>query len=574
MTADVQSLFATLTTAQTSPHLPVAGAVTRSCRSASRLSRAAFFCLALLLSWGGAAEAAESVPLFTDLGSLRHPITTTSEQAQQYFDQGLRLVYAFNHEEAIRSFEAAARHDPTAAMAHWGIALALGPNINAPMAKGDERRAWEALQKARAQANHVSPAEQRYIEALGKRYSAKGGSRVALDKAYANAMRTVWQRSPDDPDAGVLFTEALMDLRPWDFWASDGRPHPGTDEMVLTLEVVLARHPDHPGACHYYIHVVEASPKPERALACAERLPGLMPGAGHLVHMPAHIYLRLGKYHEAAEGNVHAVHVDKEYLAGRAPSGDYADGYFTHNLDFLWASLMMEGRQAEALKIARELTGTITEAEARKEKWKEFYLPAPVFSLIRFGRWEDLLREPVPPKGLRVHEGMWRLGRGLASAAVGRVPGAEGEHFVLAGLAKQFRRDRSPEDKTARTMLKIAERLLAGDIAARRQKYDEAIRILREGVALEESLPYTEPPYWPIPLRHYLGATLLTAGRPSEAEQVYREDLHRHPQNGWSLWGLTQSLRAQHKGGDADKADAQFKSAWTHADVTLQASRF
>jgi len=256
----VQSLFATSITSQSSPQLRVAGAVTCSRRSMSRLSRATFFCLALLLSWGGAAEAAESVPLFTDLGALRHPITTTSEQAQQYFDQGLRLVYAFNHEEAIRSFEAAARHDPTAAMAHWGIALALGPNINAPMAKGDERRAWEALQKARAQANHVSPAEQRYIEALGKRYSAKGGSRVALDKAYANAMRTVWQRSPDDPDAGVLFTEALMDLRPWDFWTSDGRPHPGTDEMVSTLETVLARHPDHPGACHYYIHVVEASP--------------------------------------------------------------------------------------------------------------------------------------------------------------------------------------------------------------------------------------------------------------------------------------------------------------------------
>lgn len=529
---------------------------------------------ALLLSWGGAAEAAESVPLFTDLGALRHPITATSEQAQHYFDQGLRLVYAFNHEEAIRSFEAAARLDPTAAMAYWGIALALGPNINAPMAKADERRAWEALQKARAQASHVSPAEQRYIEALGKRYSAKGGSRTALDKAYANAMRTVWQQSPDDPDAGVLFTEALMDLRPWDFWTSDGRPHSGTDEMVSTLEAVLAKHPNHPGACHYYIHVVEASPKPERALACAERLPGLMPGAGHLVHMPAHIYLRLGKYHEAAEGNAHAVHVDKEYLARRALSGDYADGYFTHNLHFLWASLIMEGRQAESLKIARELTGTITEAEARKEKWKEFYLPAPVFSMIRFGRWDDLLHEPVPPKGLRMQEGMWRLGRGLASAAMGRLPGAEGEHFVLTGLAKQFRRDRNPEDKTARTMLKVAERLLAGDIAARRQKFDEAIRILREGVALEESLPYTEPPYWPIPVRHYLGATLLTAGRPAEAEQVYREDLRRNPRNGWSLWGLTQSLRAQHKGGEADTIDGQFKLAWTYADVTLTASRF
>ncbi|SPP64582.1 conserved exported hypothetical protein [Nitrospira lenta] len=574
MTADVPFLFATLTTARTSPQPHAAGFVPRSRRSVSRLSRAARFCLALLLSGGGAAEAADSVPLFTDLGTLRHPITTTSEQAQHYFDQGLRLVYAFNHEEAIRSFEAAARLDPTAAMAYWGIALALGPNINAPMAKTDERRAGEALQKARAQIGHSSPAEQRYIEALGKRYSAKGGSRVALDKAYAAAMRTVWQQSPNDPDAGVLFAEALMDLRPWDFWASDGRPHPGTDEMVSTLETVLAGHPDHPGACHYYIHVVEASPKPERALACAERLPGLMPGAGHLVHMPAHIYLRLGKYHEAAEGNARAVHVDKEYLAGRPTNGGYADGYFAHNLHFLWASLMMEGRQSEALKIARELTGTITETEARKEKWKEFYLPAPLFSLIRFGRWEELLREPVPSKGLRVHEGMWRLGRGLASAAVGRIPGAEGEHFVLAGLAKQFRRDRSLEDKTARTMLKIAERLLAGDIAARRQKYEEAIKILREGVALEESLPYAEPPYWPIPVRHYLGAALLTAGRPSEAEQVYREDLRRHPQNGWSLWGLTQSLRAQHKGSDADKVEGQFKSAWTYADVTLTASRF
>ncbi|MCC6141623.1 MAG: tetratricopeptide repeat protein [Nitrospira sp.] len=526
------------------------------------------------MPWGSVAESAEPVPLFTDLGSLRHPITTTSEQAQRYFDQGLRLVYAFNHEEAIRSFEAASRLDPSAAMAYWGIALALGPNINGAMAKADERRAWDALQKARAQASRVSPAEQRYIDALGKRYSAKGGSRGALDKAYAAAMRTVWQQSPDDPDAGVLFAEALMDVRPWDFWTSDGRPHAGTDDMVATLEAVLAKHPDHPGACHYYIHVVEASPKPERALACAERLPGLMPGAGHLVHMPAHIYFRLGQYHEAAEGNARAVHVDKAYLAGRALNGDYADGYFTHNLHFLWASLMMEGRQAEALKTARELTGTITEAEARKEKWKEFYLPAPLFSMIRFGRWEDLLREPVPPKGLRMHEGMWRLGRGLASAAVGRIPGAEGEHFVLAGLAKQFRRDRNPEGKVERTMLKIAERLLAGDIAVRRQKFDEAIKILREGVALEESLPYTEPPYWPIPLRHYLGAALLTAGRPSEAEQVYREDLRRHPQNGWSLWGLTQSLRAQHKGGEADKADEQFKSAWTSADVSLTASRF
>lgn len=574
MTADAQYLFATLITSQTSPHQYSAGPISRSRRSVGQLSCAAIATLALLLPWGGAAEATESVPLFLNLGALRHPITTTSEQAQQYFDQGLRLVYAFNHEEAIRSFEEAARLDPTAAMAYWGIALASGPNINAPMAKTDERRAWDAIQKARALASQASPAEQRYIEALGKRYSAKGVSRAALDKAYAAAMRTVWQQAPDDPDAGTLFAEALMDLRPWDLWAPDGRPYPGTEELVATLEAILARVPDHPGACHYYIHAVEASQKPERALGCAERLPALMPGAGHLVHMPAHIYIRVGKYHESAERNMHAAHVDREYLASRVLNGDYADGYYAHNLHFLWASLAMEGRHAEALKVARELTGTITEAEARKDKWKEWFLPTPLFSLIRFGQWDDVLREPVPPKGLRFQEGMWRLGRGLALAATGRIPGAEGELFVLAGLAKQFRRDRSQEDKTERTMLKIAERLLAGEVAVRRHKYEDAIKIFREGIKLEESLPYAEPPLWPIPLRHYLGAALLLAGQSAEAEQVYRADLSRHPANGWSLFGLSQSLRAQQKGSEADTVGEQFKSAWAYADVTLTASRY
>ena len=570
----MQFSFATLITTSSSHQRNVVAPVFRAHRLMRRIILGAALYLVFVLSHAVAGTASDAVPLFPDLGTLHHQITTTSEGAQQYFDQGLRLVYAFNHEEAVRSFEEAARLDPTAAMAYWGIALALGPNINAPMEKADERRAWEALQKARAQASHVSPAEQRYIEALGKRYGAKGGARATLDKAYASAMRSVWQQSPDDPDAGTLFAEALMDLRPWDFWAADGRPHPGTDELVLTLEAILSRVPAHPGACHYYIHAVEASSKPERALACAERLPALMPGAGHLVHMPAHIYIRLGRYHEAAERNAHAVHVDKEYMAGRVLTGDYPDGYYAHNLHFLWAALTMEGRHVDALNVARDLIGTITEAEARKNKWKEFYLPTPLFSLIRFGQWDELLREPVPPKGLRFQEGMWRLGRGFALAATGRIPGAEGEHFVLAALAKQFRRDRNPEDKTERMLLKIAERLLAGEIAARRQKYDEAVKILREGVKLEESLPYTEPPYWPVPVRHYLGAALLLAGQPGEAEQVYREDLQRNPNNGWSLLGLTQSLRAQHKGGDADASEQQFKSAWTHADVTLAASRF
>jgi len=513
-------------------------------------------------------------PIFDNLGSLHHPITTTSELAQRYFDQGLRLVYAFNHEEAIRSFEAAAQQDPQAAMPYWGIALALGPNINSAMEKKDERRAIEMVQKARRLAVNTIPREQAYIEALAARYlGRKGMTRKGLDEAYAKAMRSLAQRYPEDIDAATLFAEALMDLRPWDFWKPDGRPQPGTEEIVTTLESVLEQNPDHPGACHYYLHVVEASPQPERALPCAERLPGLMPGAGHLVHMPAHIYMKLGKYHEAAERNQEAAHVDREYLAGRNLTGDYADGYYAHNLHFLWASLMMEGRNVEAMEAARNLAATITVEEARKDRWKELYLPAPIFSMIRFGRWEEMLREPAPPKGLRLLEGMWRLGRGLALVATGRFPGAEGEHVVLAGLTKQIRRDRTADEKTERALLKIAERVLAGELAARRQHYDDAIRLLEEAVKMEEMLRYSEPPLWPLSVRHHLGAVLLLADRPSEAEAVYHADLLHHPDNGWALTGLIQSLRSQQKDDQAAEAEERFKKAWAHADFIPTASR-
>jgi tetratricopeptide (TPR) repeat protein len=520
------------------------------------------------------ADQTAAPPLFDNLGSLHHPITTTSEQAQRYFDQGLRLVYAFNHEEAIRSFEAAAQEDPQAAMPYWGIALALGPNINSAMEKKNEHRAVEMVQKARRVADRATPGEQAYIDALVTRYvGRKGAKRKRLDETYTKAMRLVAQRFPEDADAATLFAEALMDLRPWDLWKPDGEPQPGTDEIVTTLESVLAQNPDHPGACHYYIHALEASSYPERALACAERLPDLMPGAEHLVHMPAHLYIRLGRYHEAAERNEHAAHVDQAYLAARPPSGDYADGYYSHNLHFLWASLMMEGRSAEATKVARELTNTITEDEARTDKWKELYLPMPLYSLIRFGRWDELLREPPPPKGFRLMDGMWRLGRGLALASTGRLPGAEGEHYALANLTKQIKRDRSQEEKIARALLKIAERMLAGEIAARRQQYDDAIRTLKEAVKLEDSLPYVEPPHWPLPVRQNLGAVLLMAGRPADAETEYRADLTRNPENGWALIGLIQSLRAQQKDDQAAEAEDRFKKAWAHADFIPAASR-
>ena len=532
--------------------------------------------------WAALFSSAEAAPadqddapaLFDNLGSLHHPITTTSEQAQRYFDQGLRLVYAFNHEEAIRSFEAAIQQDPQAAMPYWGIALALGPNINRAMEKTHERRAAEMVQKARQLVDITTRGEHAYIEALTARYvGRKGIKRKGLDEAYAKAMRSVAQQFPEDDDAATLFVESLMDLRPWDFWKPDGRPQPGTDEIVTTLEAVLARNPDHPGACHYYLHAVEASSQPERALPCAERLPGLMPGAGHLVHMPAHIYMRVGKYHEAVEQNQQATHVDEQYLADAHPAGEYADGYYTHNLHFLWASLAMEGRNVESMKVARNLTATITEEEARKDRGKEIYLPTPIFSMIRFGRWDELLKEPVPPKGLRLMEGMWRLGRGLALVGTGRLPGAEGEHAVLAGLTKQIRRDRTAEEKTQRTLLKIAERVLSGEIAVRRQRYDDAIRLFEDAINIEAALPYSEPPLWPLSVRHHLGAALLLADRPSEAEAVYHTDLLRHPDNGWALIGLLQSLRAQRKDDQAAEAENRFKKAWAHADFIPAASR-
>jgi tetratricopeptide (TPR) repeat protein len=530
----------------------------------------------LLFLWWAAPLVAHGEPtLYDNLGTLHHPISTASESAQRYFDQGLRLVYAFNHEEAIRSFEEAATLDPSAPMPYWGIALALGPNINAPMSKDDGRRAVEAIKQAQARLSSATAAERAYIEASAKRYlGSPRASRAALDKAYADAMRSVWKTFSDDADAGVLFAEAMMDLRPWDFWTAEGTPKPGTQEIVSTLEAVLEKQPDHPGACHYYIHAVEASREPQRALACADRLPGLMPGAGHLVHMPAHIYARVGMYHQSSERNAEAAHADERYLAGAHLTGDYADGYYSHNLHFLWSSLMMEGRSAEALKAATSLVSTITDEEAKANRSKEAYLTTKLFTRIRFGHWEDLLREPPPAKGLRLLEGAWRLGRGMALVATGRVPGAEGERQALLMLTKQFRRSRNQQDKLERDLLRIAERLLAGQIAAQRRRHDEAIKTLREATKIEDSLQGAEPPHWALPVRHYLGPVLLLAGRASEAEAEYRADLRWYPENGWGLFGLLQSLKVQRKDADAAEASDRFEKAWAHADVTLAASRF
>ncbi len=514
-------------------------------------------------------------PLFDNLGNLHHPISTSSPKAQQYFDQGLRLVFAFNHEEAINSFEEAARLDPKAAMAYWGIALALGPNINLPMDRESEKRAYEAIQRARALAAGVSPREQAYIEALATRYSTDShAKREVLDAAYAEAMGKVWVRDPKDVDAGTLYAEAMMDMQPWDYWTPEGQPKGRAIEIVATLERALQLNPDHPGACHYYIHAVEASSKAERALACAKRLPDLVPGAGHLVHMPGHIYLRLGMYQEAVERNVHATSVDHDYLAHRKLVGFYPMAYYPHNVHFLWSALTMEGRSKEAMKAAQDLRKLVPlEAAAKEPALEEFTSTLP-FALVRFGKWNDVLALPQPPAELTYTTAIWHYARGIAFAAAKRFDEAQQEHKALAQLAASIPQDRMMGVTRVVDLARIAEQVLAGEIAARRGQYEQAIDRLKAATKLEDALRYYEPPLWHIPVRHSLGAVLLQAGRPTEAEAAYRIDLKQHPHNGWALFGLKQSLDAQQKMQDFKTTEQEFQKAWARADIKLTGSRF
>ncbi len=513
------------------------------------------------------------VTLFDNLGTLHHEITTTSERAQKFFDQGLRLSYAFNHEEAITAFTEASRLDPDAPMPYWGVALSLGPNINAAMDAKAESRAVEAIQKAGARLERATPRERAYVEALAVRYSIKKSlSRKAKDEAYAKAVRRLAHDFPDDVDAATLSAEAMMVLHPWDYWRADGRPQPGTEEIVATLESALRQHPDHPGACHYYIHAVEASPEPKRGLDCAKRLPSLMPGAGHLVHMPAHIYMRVGLYREASERNATAATVDREYLLHHPLEGNYASGYYAHNLHFLNASLVMEGRSVEAMQVARDLLSKISVEEIVKEPSLEWYAPTLLLTMARFGQWGELIRQPPPPKELRFTTGLWHYVRGLAFVATTRFGSAEGELSNLRKSLKALVRVKTEEAKISRTLLKIAERVLAGEMAARRGEFEAGIQATREALQLETTLPYSEPPFWFQPVRHNLGAILLLAGRAGEAESVYREDLRLNPENGWALQGLVLSLQAQHK--DAAQEQTRLQAAWAQADVTLTGSRF
>jgi tetratricopeptide (TPR) repeat protein len=527
------------------------------------------------MAHGGAAAEPPAV-LYDTLGSYSYRITTASPHAQRWFDQGLRLVYAFNHHEAQRAFREAARLDPQCAMCYWGFALTEGSNYNDPTNADREKRAVAAVQQAQQRAGTVTPAEKALIAAIARRHSADpGAKREELDRAYADAMRDVARQFPNDLEAGTFFADAMMNLRPWNLWTPEGAPQPGTDEIVRTLERVIAQNPNHPGALHLYIHAVEASTTPGRAEAAADRLRPLMPGAGHLVHMPAHIYWRVGRYADAVASNIDAVKADRAYFKTTNPSPMYRGLYYPHNIDFIWQSASMQGRSAETLRAAREFAASGSPEMIKQMPDMETAPVAPIVSLVRFGRWDEVLSVPAPPADWFYTTGVWRYARGLAFNGKGQAAEARSELVALERVIASV-----PADRTiafffrAKNVLQMAANVLAGELAAKAGDAASAERLLRSAVAEQDTHWFTEPPVWYFPTRQALGAVLLQLNRAADAEQVYREDLKRNPNNGWSLFGLAQSLRAQGKTAEAAQVQERFEQAWKRADVRLTASRF
>ena len=525
---------------------------------------------------GHAHQTADKAPvLYDSLGSHSYRITA-SPPAQRWFDQGLRFVYAFNHNEAQKAFREAARLDPACAMCFWGIAMTEGGNYNHPTDADREKRALEAVQGAQQRAAAATPVERALIQALAKRHTADAAAkRDALDRAYADAMRDVARQFPDDVDAATFFADAAMNLRPWNLWTPEGAPYPGTEEIVQTLERVLAKNPNHPGALHLYIHAVEAGPQPARAEAAADRLLKLMPGAGHIVHMPSHIYWRVGRYADAVASNTAAVQADRTFFKTSQPSPIYRGLYYPHNIDFIWQSAGMQGRSAETLRAAREFAENAPVEMIKAMPDMETAPVAPIVALVRFGRWDEVLQHPAPPREFLYTTGVWHYARGLAFNAKGQAAEARRELTELEKVLASV-----PAERTvafffrAKNVLQMAANVLGGEIAARAGDAASAERLLRAAVAEQDTHWFTEPPPWYFPVRHALGAVLVQAGRASAAEQVYREDLVRNPGNGWALFGLTQAFRAQGKTDAAQQSEVRFRKAWPHADVTLTASRF
>ncbi len=519
-------------------------------------------------------------PLFDGMGDHHHPITASDPDAQRYFDQGLIIDFAFNHAESARSFRAAQTLDPECAMCYWGEALALGPNINVTsngkVVMSDDQRttAYAALQKALALKDNASEVERDYIDALATRYNGDPSTpREPLDEAYANAMRELHHKYPDDDDAASLFAESMMNTMPWDYWLDPDNPKPLTVEVINALETVLNRSPKHPLAIHLYIHAVEASSQPDRAEALADTLTDLVPGAGHLVHMPSHIYWRVGRYADASEANVKAAGVDEAYIAACNAQGFYPALYYPHNIHFLWAASSMEGRSAVAIEAARKVAANVRLEMIEEFPLVEFFNTIPLLALTRFSRWDDVLAEPQPPVNLDYSNAIWHYARATAYATKGDLEAARAEHAKLVPLRNATNVTFLDSINYPATMLlTIADALVQGEIAMAEERYDEAIAHFTLAVETQADLPYTEPPFWYYPTRHTLGKALLTAGDAAGAEDVYRADLEQYPRNGWALYGLIQSLEAQDK--DASEIQESFDKIWAQADVTLTASRF
>ena len=523
-----------------------------------------------LTAQGGGGGALD-VPLYDDLGAHRYPVTTSVPEAQDYFDQGMRLYYAFNHAEAVRSFRAAQALDPRCAMCWWGEALAWGPNINLPMDSASAESAWAAVQGALERIEHADVREQDLIRALSERYAPPPpADRAHPDRAWADALGRLREAYPEDLEIRVLHAEAVMDLRPWDYWSEDGEPREGMRTALDDLLYVQERDEEHPGACHFYIHAVEKL-YPERAVPCAERLVGLMPGAGHIVHMPGHIYIRVGRYLDAVELNRHAIHADETYIQDQRPGvGMYTAGYYPHNYDFLAFAAMMVGQSETSLEAADAVTTLLPEElfGALGMDFLQHWSVRPLLMRTRFGRWDETLAAPRPGDGQPHARAIHRYAQGRAMAATGRTAAAWGElaalrdlqeSGALEGLKMEF--NPSPD------LVAIAERVLTGRILATEGRFDEAVEALREATRLEDRLLYGEPPEWSVPTRQELGEVLLEAGRFPEAEAVFREDLERFPDNGWSLGGLLTALRGQGRDESAAQVEAALAEAWRTADV-------
>jgi tetratricopeptide (TPR) repeat protein len=516
-------------------------------------------------------------PLYDGLGSYSRKITTKSAEAQRDFDQGLGFLEGFNHRAAIRAFQQAAELDPECAMAHWGVALACGPHINAMVVPPDAAElAWKELELAQKNARNAQPIEQALIDALAKRYAnPQPEDRSGLDRAYADAMRKVWKKYPEDPDVGALFAEAMMNLRPWDQWTPDGKPQPGTDEITATLDAVLELNPNHPLANHLYIHALEASPHPERALAAADRLRNLQPGLAHNVHMPSHIDIRTGQWLKAVDTNVKAVEADQRYrkIFG-APKG-FLNVYIAHNRHMLAYAAMMTGQRDLAMKHIRAMIAEMP-ADFLKENalQAEGIVAMPLEVMVRFGLWDEILGEPE-----KYTDKMWftrafhHAARAIAYAAKGDTANARKAQTVFLERAKLVPKEDFVSNNSCEALLALVSPMVEGEILIAEGRIDKGIEQLRAAIQKEDALKYDEPPGWLIPVRHSLGAVLMKQQRFAEAEQVYRDDLARLPENGWSLLGLAESLRKQKKNADeVAQTQAKFEKIWAKADLTITTS--